>query len=237
MEGMKREAEIKDTREVNETQEIEAGHPVIATRKIKDMKEKGLIIARYFIRRGDDGKKFGERDMFCMWSNYFPDDFRVGRGQRLKLQKRKGYLTLALPNCKSVPEGVIKAYANLWCRNKSWVFKYVHAHTLEECDKDIDKLRREQERALKSACKQIGYGAKLCQRPKSRLAEYHIFTKEVCMGGSFSSVMEYAKGDKREQKEIMSPCYTDIKMIDQNWQGNVAQPETVLNKVYPAKST
>ena len=198
MERLKKEAEARDAREVNETQEIEAGQPLNTTGKIKDIKEKRLVIARYFIRRGDNGKKFGERDMFCMWSNYFPDDFRAGKGQRLKLQKRKGHLTLALPNCKSVPEGVVKTYANLWCRNKSWVFKYAHAHTLDECDRDIDKLRREQEGALKSACKQVGYGAKLCQRPKSKLAEYHIFTKRLCMDGSFSDVMEYVGGGRRE---------------------------------------
>lgn len=79
MERLKKEAEARDAREVNETQEIEAGQPLNTTGKIKDIKEKRLVIARYFIRRGDNGKKFGERDMFCMWSNYFPDDFRAGK--------------------------------------------------------------------------------------------------------------------------------------------------------------
>lgn len=189
----------KDAQEVNETQETEAGQPVIAASKIKDIKEKRLIIARYFIKVSNNGKKFGEKDIYCMWNNYFPNDFRVGKGQRLKLQKRRGYLALALPSCKGVLEGEVKTYANLWSRSKSWVFKYVRAHTLDECGKDLGKLRREQERALKSACKHIGYGAKMCQQPKSRLAEYHIFTEGVCRNGSFSSVMEEVERVKRGQ--------------------------------------
>ncbi len=218
---------IKDAQELNETQETKAGQPATAAKEIRDIKEKKLVIARYFIKLGNNGKKFGERDIFRMWNNYFPDDFRVGSGKRLKLQKRKGYLTLALPNCKGVPEGMVKTYANLWRRSKSWVFIYAHAHTLEECDKDLGKLRREQERALKSACKYIGYGAKLCRQPKSRLAEYRIFTKGLCIGGSFSNVMEEVGENPKGAKEIMSPCFTDIRMIDPNWQGNVTQPEFV----------
>lgn len=192
--------EVKTEMEAKNSQETKSGQTATAAKEIRDIKEKKLVIARYFIKLGNNGKKFGERDIFRMWNNYFPDDFRVGSGKRLKLQKRKGYLTLALPNCKGVPEGMVKTYANLWRRSKSWVFKYAHAHTLEECDKDLGKLRREQERALKSACKYIGYGAKLCRQPKHKLADYHIFTKGLYRDGSFSNAMDHVKGIQGEQR-------------------------------------
>lgn len=51
---------------------------------IDDYKEKRLIIARYFILKKNTGESFTEKDVFCIWKNYFPKDYSISKHRTFK---------------------------------------------------------------------------------------------------------------------------------------------------------
>lgn len=184
--------EIQPLMRMGDTKEIKEIHECMEGAECRCIKEKKLVMARHFIRLGNKGIAFDGEDILRVWGRCFPDDF-MAWGQKMELQYRDGNLILAQPK---MSEDGAKSYTSKWDGYISWVVQYAGSHTLAECDRDIDKLRRKQERALKSACKYIRCmkcGAKLGRQPKNKLAVYHILAKGFHKSGNFSGMMGYVE--------------------------------------------
>lgn len=139
--------------------------------EIRDMHEKQMVIARQIIKRKNRGEDYREDDVPHLWGNYFPGDIKM----------------------KDVKKDVLESCSGLWQECFSWINNYVKGHTLDECDKDLDRLRHQQERTLKNACKHTRYKAKMFRQDKNRLAGYCVLRKGGCKSGSFEGVMWYIK--------------------------------------------
>lgn len=169
---------------------------LIMTIEIKNANEKKLIIARYFICQKENNKTFKERDIYYMWNNYFPSDFRISKNRKFKLIEGKFWGHLELPNKKDVSEDIIKKYSNKWKRYYSWIINYVRNHDIKKCDLDLYNLRHGKLREMRSMCRHIKYGAKLCNEPKNRLSTYIVFKDDFHKNGSCDTVMDYVISKK-----------------------------------------
>lgn len=134
---------IQSLMKIGDTKGIKEIHECMEGAECRCLKEKKLVIARHFIRLCDKGREFAGEDILRMWGRCFPDDF-MAWGQKMELQYRDGNLILAQPK---MSEDGARSYTSKWDKYISWVVQYAGTHTLAGCDRDIDKLRRKQERA------------------------------------------------------------------------------------------
>lgn len=82
------------------------------------MHEKQMVIARQIIKRKNRGEDYREDDVPHLWGNYFPGDFKM----RGVTKDDQGF------------------GSSLWQECFSWINNYVKGQTLDECDKDLDRL-------------------------------------------------------------------------------------------------
>lgn len=169
---------------------------------IPDMYEKGFIIARYFIKLKRDNIEFSEKDVFDMWQNSFPSDFRISKHRQFKLQDSEEPSCLVLENTENIDEGIIKDYNNKWKEIYCWLTRYICTHSLEECNKKINKYRDKRHKRLLRIYKPLKYYViNTTATPTTPgVATFTIKNKDGCRNGSFDSLMKYAKKLK-EQKE------------------------------------
>ena len=170
---------------------------------LPDLIEKRLIIARYFINQKNNDKEFCEKDIYYMWNNYFPSDFRISKNRKLKLKEGKHYSQLVLlEHSANIDENLIKNYSNKWQKNYCWILKYVKNHSLKECDTEILNHRKEQYKELIRTFKPLKYYVKNTSAKPSdcRVATYNIFKGNTNRSGSFDSLMKYADGIKESTK-------------------------------------
>ena len=170
--------------------------------QIKNLKEKRLIIARYFINKKNSGKEFDEKDIFYMWNNYFPSDFRVSMHQKLKLQIKDGKSKLIFPYDTKISADIINGYSQIWNEICHRINGYVRDYTLEKCDADLTKLRHRHARKIKNHCENIKYGAKLTNEPKNKLSTYVFFQKNFSRSGNYEQVLAWVQDIKNSRKQI-----------------------------------
>jgi hypothetical protein len=167
--------------------------------KIKNLEEKRLIVARYFILQKNKQKEFTEHDVYYMWNNYFPSDFRTSKNHKFKLHIKDGksHLTFAY---NDISKEQLAEYTQIWHNIYYWFGLYVENHTLEVCDKDIAKIRRKHENYLKCQAKSIWHGAKMVRATVHKPASYTYFKKGFSRCGDYEQVLEWIEEIKEEQK-------------------------------------
>ena len=69
-----------------------------------------------------------------------------------------------------------------------WVRNYMVNMDVKGCNMKLEKLRRQGEKTLRTKAKNIGYGAKLDESPKNKLATYSIFTKGKKYSGNYQKL-------------------------------------------------
>lgn len=170
-------------------------------KQLPDLFEKRFIIARYFINQKNNGKEFQEKDIYYMWNNYFPSDFRISNKRKLKLQGGKFYSKLVLlENAANIEQSLIDNYNNKWKKIYCWIREYVKSHTLEECDAELSKLRKEQRKELIRVYKPLKFYVRNTTAKASdpKVATYHIFHGNKSRSGGYASLMEYAETLREE---------------------------------------
>lgn len=172
-------------------------------KELSDLYEKRLLIARYFIKLKDADKEFTEKDMYHMWNNYFPNDFKISPKRRFKLQERKFYSCLVLENTKSVSDEIIKNYNNKWKSIYKFLRNYIKEHSLSNCDKDIIGLRSKNRRQLIKIFKSLGYFVADTTEKLSdpRLAVYHLYSGKTKYNGCYGKLLEYADSVRKQNTE------------------------------------
>lgn len=172
-----------------------------------DYDEKKLIVARYFIKEKNAGRKFEGKDIFYMWNNYFPKDFRLGKKQKFKIKKVKGknHSKFVLSCDKpEVGKKIIRNYQNKWENIYKWIEKYIQNHTLESCDNDIVGLRNKNYKKLIHIYKPLSFYVTYNKNKKvsdSTLTQYIIKSKDNNRNGSYSSLVDYAENYKQIKGE------------------------------------
>lgn len=171
---------------------------------IESNKEKKLLIARYFIKEKDKGNGFDEQDIFHMWNNYFPNDFRFSRNRKLKIVKYGTYYKLE-PEAvwPEVKKEDINSFNNRFEKISKWILRYVRMSDLDKVDTDILRQRRHQLKVLKKYYKPMHYAVVLPDKVAcnmKRQAEYVLFNRGFQKSGYFSKLMEYCIVLQSEQK-------------------------------------
>lgn len=165
--------------------------------RIPDVDEKRLILARYYIKQRDKGNQMKENEVYYMYNNLFRGDFQ--RANKYKLKWVNGTLEAATNN---ISQKLVDNYNQKWKGIYSWIYKYVNIkkHTLADCDKDIEGLRRKQRKELIKIFKQLEYyvGETKAKTSDRAIAGYHISKRSDQYYGSYSKLLEYAQEIKEK---------------------------------------
>lgn len=122
---------------------------------MRDMVEKKLIVARYFIEEKNKGNIYEEKDVFCKLCNFFPSDYKIGKYKFvLEHNENEPYLTIENPN---IPNSLILEYTRIWKYQYQNICYYIMNHTLEECDYAIVNTKYYNYRRLVQKYKPLGY--------------------------------------------------------------------------------
>lgn len=157
--------------------------------------EKKLIVARYFIKEKDKGNSFDELGIYNIWTNCFPKDFRLSKNQKFKLKNDGNCNLILVGNKTNVPNKVITNYSSKWRKAHNWIIHYVEEHTLEDCNKDLERVRADNLHNLIKIYKPLNYYVKQGTMGVSHLhlVSYHIFQDSKQYSGTFDDVVEYSK--------------------------------------------
>lgn len=171
---------------------------------IESNKEKKLLIARYFIKEKDKGNKFDERDIFYMWNNYFPSDFRISKTRKLKIVSHGTYYKLEPEkDWPDVKQEDVNSFNNRFEKISKWILLYVNMSDLDKVDTDILRQRRHQLKVLRKYYKPMHYAVELSDKVAcnmKRQAEYLLFNRGFIKSGYFSKLMEYYTVLQSEQE-------------------------------------
>ena len=98
----------------------------------------------------------------------------------------------------STPENVITEWEKMYPKDIDkvrdntelfdWMAKFIHSNNVKSCNAVLARVRNKQEKILRTKCKDIGYGAKLVDCPKNKLAKYIIFTRGKKCSGNYNSM-------------------------------------------------
>lgn len=177
------------------------GNQSLGNNMLPDLYEKRLIIARYFINQKNSNKEFGEKEIYYMWNNYFPSDFRISKNKKLKLQLGKVYSKLVLlEDSADVSEKLINNYSNKWEKIHSWIVRYIKSHNLNDCDNDMIMLRHNQYKLLIKAYKPLGYYVRDTKEKSSshRVSTYEVLQKQKSRSGSYAYLIKYLENYKAQ---------------------------------------
>ncbi|MDO5403774.1 MAG: hypothetical protein Q4F11_10090 [Eubacteriales bacterium] len=161
---------------------------------IKSNKEKKLIIARYFIKEKDKGNKFDEQDIFYMWNNYFPSDFRISKTRKLKIVCYGNYYKLEpKENWPDVKKEDINSFNNRFEKISKWIIRYVNMNNLDKVTTDILRQRIHQLKVLRKYYKPMNYSVVLPEKAACNtkyLAQYLLFDNGFQKSGYFTKLMD-----------------------------------------------
>lgn len=104
---------------------------------------------------------------------------------------------LIIKQIEPTDENIILAWCGLFPDDKpklndvelfEWMRKFINSNGIKSCNEKLLRIRKNGERNLKNKGISVGYGAKLVEQPKDRLATYNIFTKGKKYSGNYSSL-------------------------------------------------
>lgn len=101
-------------------------------------------------------------------------------------------------NLDLTPENVITEWEEMYPKDIDrvrdntelfdWMAKFIHSNNVKSCNAVLARVRNKQEKVLRAKCKYIGFGAKLVDYPKNKLAKYIIFTQGKKCSGNYNSM-------------------------------------------------
>lgn len=172
--------------------------------KIRNIEEKQLLVAGYFIRQRDKGITFQEKDFFEQWNKYFPNDFHLWgkkyRNQRFIYGEETEYGCLTLPDKRYIRKYVIDNYNRLWEPCCKAIKDYIERFTRDDWEREITILRKKHERQLKMIVAYLGGDVQINHWRIERLSTYHIWLDEGEFIGNFKLCINYLEKVKRERR-------------------------------------
>ena len=173
--------------------------------KIKNLEEKQLLVARHFIIEKENGKEFRDKDIFQLWTKYFPADFwlnrkKYGKQKFIYQDDTPTNRHLTLPDKKGIPKYVIDRYNTIW---ENWccvaVNNLIEKYTLPECNRALTKLRKKHQNIILRRCYEMaGYG-EICNWPISRLSIYGVYVHEESYTGNYEKCLNYIRNLKQKR--------------------------------------
>ncbi len=180
---------------------------------IKHRKEKKLIVARKLAERKNDGKSFTPQDIYDIWNQLFPDDFKLPDGIRLIVEEyeKEGEVChrLVKPDDvkRSIPKGTIKKYSNQFIYICQWIMKQVyHRQNIRRIDKQIRELRREEYETLLKIFKKIHcyLGMKDIEPGSPELTTYYVYAGYDKVYGNYEEIWRYGIELRKAWKKVRS---------------------------------
>lgn len=170
--------------------------------KIKNLKEKELLIANYFC--GKSRKEYSPINVWDMWSNWFKNDFRIN-GQVVFKMMNDGNLSYR-PDVKIKKDiSILKKYNRLFKNIYAWINSTlrVTSHDKEYFHQALDRERKRGFSRVLAMAKPLGFYVTLGTDNlyKNKLGYFQLVKgKNTVISGDCDKIIEFLKkkteGDK-----------------------------------------
>lgn len=174
--------------------------------KIDNLEEKELIVARYFIRnRKMKSEDFSDKDIFDIWMYKFPNDFKLRKKnfnqQKFVYVEDESGGHLILPNKKGIRKPVIERYNKVWNDCCISVKNLVDKYTIEDCDRNLTKLRKDHEFHLKLKSTLLSCYCRIVSFPTDKLSKYYIESDDEEVEYHYEQSVEYLEQLKQDRRK------------------------------------